>query len=334
MKTAVIIPNLNGEAYLRECIDSLLSQSVARDVVVIENASTDTSQSIIDSYGEKIICLNQSENLGFAGGVNVGIKYAIDNGYLAVALFNNDAVAEKTWLEELQKHLNDRAGIVTGYVRSIDRKTVDTAGEEMTMWGLPHSRGRGKLAADVSFNKTEEIFGAFGGATLYSVAMLKDIGLFDERYFAYYEDLDISYRAQLAGWKVIYTPNAHAYHHVGMTSSRMKKGFTVYQAFKNLPMLVGKNTPSVLLWQMLPRFGLAYVGFFINALLRGDIAPATKGVISSINLLPHTIRERKKIQTGKKVSDEYIESIITHELPPSFKDKLQPLAKFRRGKFL
>ena len=85
--------------------------------------------------------------------------------------------------------------------------------------------------------------------------MLKQIGLFDEDFFAYYEDVDISFRAQLAGWKVAYAPKAVAYHQIGATSSKIK-GFTTYQTMKNLPMLLWKNVPAGLLISVVPRFSL------------------------------------------------------------------------------
>lgn len=95
--------------------------------------------------------------------------------------------------------------------------------------------------------------------------MLQEIGLFDEDFFAYYEDVDLSFRAQLSGWKVLYSPAAIAYHQIGATSSKIE-GFTTYQTIKNLPWLLWKNVPSRLLWQVVPRFKLAYVSFFISAL--------------------------------------------------------------------
>lgn len=314
MKTVVVVPNWNGEDWLRECLDSLLVQSVPLTLVVVDNGSTDSSRNILESYGDKIIRIYRDKNYGFTGGVNPGIEYAIENDFDAVALFNNDAVADTLWLKELQKELHDDTGIVTCSLQTFDKKLIDSTGEQMTTWGLPYPRGR-HTPVSQALRASDYIFGASGGATLYSVAMLREIGLFDDDFFAYYEDVDISYRAQLSGWKVKITPKSIAYHRINATSNRMKSGFFVYQTFKNLPMVNKKNTPKGLRHIVYPRFLLAYSLFYASAVCRGDIVPATKGVFDHVRLLPKKSRERKIIQLNKKVTNEYIWDILIHDLP-------------------
>ena len=161
--------------------------------------------------------------------------------------------------------------------------------------------------------------------------MFNQIGLFDEDFFAYYEDVDLSFRAQLAGWKVLYQPKAEAYHHTGTTSGKIK-GFTTYQTFKNYPLLLWKNVPGKLLFRIIPRFTLAYCSIYIASLGGGRGWPATKGAIRMITLLPKKSLERRKIQKGRKVEVGYINSILTHDLPPNA-DKLRRLRSFfTRGK--
>ena len=323
MKTAVVVPNWNGQDWLKECLDSLLAQSVALTLVVVDNGSIDSSREILESYADKIVCIYRDANYGFTGGVNPGIEYASEHGFDAVALFNNDAAAEENWLEELQKELQGDVGIVTCSLQTFDKKFIDSTGDQMTVWGLPYPRGR-HTPVENSPKASEYIFGASGGATLYSMKMLNEIGTFDDDFFAYYEDVDLSYRAQLAGWKVRINPRAIAYHRINATSNRMKSGFTVYQTFKNLPMVVKKNTPSGLRHIVYPRFLLAYASFYVSAVLRGQIAPATKGVFKHLALNPKKARERKVIQVRKIVSNDYIFSIMTHDLPEN-SDKLRKL---------
>jgi len=324
MKTVVVVPNWNGEKWLKECLDSLLAQSVTITLVVIDNGSTDGSRDILEAYGDKIVRIYRDKNYGFTGGVNPGIEYAIDNDFEAVALFNNDAVADKDWVKHLQAELRGDIGIVTCLLQTFDKKFIDSTGDQMTVWGLPYPRGRHTDIKNAP-KKPEYIFGASGGATLYSVSMLKEIGLFDEDFFAYYEDVDVSYRAQLAGWKVKINPAAIAYHRINATAKRMKSGFMVYQTFKNLPILVKKNTPKGLRHIVYPRFLLAYISFYISALLRGDGWAATKGVFKHLALASKKTRERKIIQANKKVTNEYIWSILTHDLP----ENSQRLRKLR-----
>ena len=322
MKTVVVIPNWNGAEFLRECIDSVLAGDDKTTVVVVDNGSTDKSRSILTSYGSKIHTIYHNENLGFTGGVNAGINYALDNNFDAVALLNNDATVEKDWLSRLASALKDGTGITTSLILSHDGSSVDTTGEDLTVWGLPYPRGRGTSSKNVP-EKNELVFGASGGASLYSVKMLREIGLFDQDFFAYYEDVDLSWRAQLAGWKVVFVPSAKVYHRIGATSSRMK-GFTSYHTFKNLRLLVLKNTSPAIGRIIYPRFYLAYSFFQLKALFSRNALAMLRGSLASLRLAPKKMRERKVILASQKVSDEYILSILTHDLPEN-SDKLRKL---------
>lgn len=319
MKTnvAVVIPNWNGLNEIGACIDSLQAQSLMPHIIVVENGSTDGSFDFIQSQYPSVELLPQDHNLGFAAGVNVGIRRAIESGFSYVALFNNDATAHKDWLKHLVLSLdsNLKAGIVTCKLLSSDKKSVDSTGELFSTWGLPYPRDRGKKS-DEAHNSPEEIFGASGGASLYRVLMLQEIGLFDEDFFAYYEDVDISFRAQLAGWKVLYEPKAEAYHQTGTTSGRVK-GFTTLQMFKNSPILVFKNVPGRILPGVLFRFTIVYILIYFNSLFKGRGMPATKGFLKMITLLPKKIAERRKIQKSRKVKSSSIKSMMVHDLPPN-----------------
>lgn len=315
-KTAVVVPNWNGLDSLAACLDSLLAQTIGAEIVVVENGSSDGSVEFLKTEYSQITVLPQVVNLGFDGGVNVGINYAIAKNYDLVALLNNDAVAEPNWLENLTRAMHIKeVGIATCAFMSIDKQHLDSTGDQFTVWGLPFPRGRGENSAEPYKNKTD-IFGASGGASLYRISMLKQIGLFDEDFFAYYEDVDISFRAQLAGWKVKYVPGAIAYHDTGSTSRKIK-GFTTYQTMKNQPLVIFKNVPAGLMWPILWRFIIAYKLFFLRAISRGQGWTALKGACKGIVLLFKKAPERRRIQKTRTVSNDYIWSIITHDLPPN-----------------
>lgn len=324
---AVIIPNLNGEAYLTDAIESLFAQDYPLTLIVVENASSDRSLEILESYGDKLVILNNSTNLGFAGGVNTGIDYALEHGFDLIALFNNDAIAKPDWLSTLVTALSDHedVGIVTGRIQLEDGKTLDSTGEFYTTWGLPYPRGREHPVNE--YLKEEYVFGASGGASVYRSTVLSEIGRFDDSYFAYYEDTDVSFRAQLAGWKVLYNPNAIVNHRQGETSKKMVRGFTTYQTFKNLPILFTKNVPAGLLIPIGARFYLAYLLILAKAIASGKAVPALKGLGKSILLAPRTLSARRRIQKHKKVSVAYINSIIIHDLPPD-QTGIRKLRKF------
>jgi len=312
----VVIPNWNGKDMLISCLDSLLRQNTLAHIVVVDNGSADGSQKLIKEHYPSVHLIELDKNYGFAGGVNAGIKVAVESGAEFVALFNNDAVAHNDWLSKLVGAIcaDPKVGIVTSKFMRIDKKHIDSTGDFYTIWGLPLPRGRNELDTG-QFDNMKDIFSASGGASLYRISMLNEIGLFDNDFFAYYEDVDLSFRAQLAGWKIRYEPGALAYHQVGATSSKLK-GFATYQTMKNLPLLLWKNVPRRLLLIVLPRFTLSYFSFYISSLQRGQGWVSTKGILRMLFLLPKKSIERVHIQKNRTVSDEYIKSILYCDLPP------------------
>lgn len=313
----VIVPNWNGEDSLKDCLDSLRAQSLKPHVIVVDNGSQDDSLAIIETEYHDVELIRLAKNRGFAGGVNVGFRRAMERGAKYIAAFNNDAAADKDWLRELVSYLDKhpKAGIAACKLLTADGKHLDSTGDYYTVWGLPYPRGRHEAILD-AYDDAIDIFAASGGASLYRVRMLEEIGLFDEKFFAYYEDVDISFRAQLAGWKIAYVPAARAYHVIGAASSRMR-GFTTYHTLKNLPMLMIKNVPSPYVWLVARRLLLAETLFFFRALQRGHLWSAMKGKSMSVWLLRRNLRERRRIQESRTASDKYIWEMIVHDLPPN-----------------
>ena len=142
---------------------------------------------------------------------------------------------------------------------------------------------------------------------------IDDIDMFDEDFFMYYEDVDLSFRAQLAGWKVRFTPKAIAYHKVGASSKKVP-GLAVYNTFKNLPLVFIKNVPGKLFWYIGIRFLLTYWLIFASAIRHGSGWPAFKGALVSIIHKPAAYKKRLHIQKNRKVSVDYIRNII-HDGP-------------------
>ena len=313
----VIIPNWNGKDKIAKCIDSLLIQKKKVDVVVVENGSTDGSLEFLQNKFKNINIIANSINLGFAGGVNAGLKKTIED-YRYVALLNNDAYVDVNWSEELLKTIvsNSNIGIVTSKILSTKGR-LDSTGDFYTSWGLPYPRGRNEKDKN-QYDNSIEIFGASGGSSIYNSEMLKDIGLFDEDFFAYYEDVDLSFRARISGWKITYEPKAITYHQIGASSKKIK-GFTTYQTTKNLPWLLIKNVPTRYLLPTMLRFSFVYVSFIFSSISRGDFKYAIKGVFVSLILIPKKIVERFKIQSSKKIKSSELWSLVVKDLPPNAK---------------
>lgn len=319
-RVAVIIPNWNGAADLAKCANSILEQSYNNfKLVFVDNASVDESRKIIESYikrDDRVVAIWNDTNRGYTGGVNPGFEFAIKNNYTYAAPFNNDAIADKDWLKRLVEFLekNPKYGIAACKLLHSDGKSIDSTADIYTNWGLPFPRGRDETDID-AYDDDCEVFGASGGASMYRVAMLKEVGLLDKDFFAYFEDIDISFRAQLFGWKVRYVPKSVVYHEEGGTRKRMVSSFATKQTLKNLPLVLFKNVPTRFYWRILWRFTFAHILFTGRSLQRGHIWTAIEANFLALFLTIKKIPERRRIQKSRKVSDEYIWDIITHDLP-------------------
>lgn len=318
----VVIPNFNGAGDLPGAMRAVLAQSYKDlTLVVVDNGSSDDSRAIIASFERKdrrVRGLYLAKNYGFTGGMNPGLALALQEGANYVAGCNNDALPHKDWLKHLVAFLDTHKtyGVAACKLLHADGKTFDSTGDQYSIWGLSYPRGRDEAAGE-QYDAQTTIFGASGGASLYRTSMLANIGLFDQDFFAYYEDIDLSFRAQLAGYKIGFVPQSLVYHERGNTSARMPSGFTTYQTMKNLPFVLWKDLPAACLWRVLPRFTLAYGLFFVRALQKGRGWPALKGWLVSCVLLPKKLVQRWHIQRRRTVSSEYIWSIMLHDLPPN-----------------
>lgn len=329
-RVLIVVLNWNGADDTLECVKSLQAQSFKDfEILVIDNGSKPNDYKKLAPLKDiKTVTLIKNEkNLGFAGGVNTGIRHAIKNNYEFVCLFNNDAVADKDWLKNLSAGFNkdEKISAVTGLLLHEDGKTIDSTGDYYSTWGMPFPRSRGDLtvtAPDSGF-----VFSGSGGATLYKTSLFKDIGLFDESFFAYYEDVDVSFRAQLAGHKIYYEKTAVAYHKQGATSSKIP-GFAVYQTFKNIPLLYIKDVPTSLLLPIGLRLFTLYWLIFANAIKNGAGSYALKGWLASIwYFWTKSLWNRFSIQARKTVPTSYINLLIFHDLPPD-QTGMRKLRKF------
>lgn len=313
----VIIPNLNGGEALLEAVESLVAQTVRPHIIVVDNASTDGSVAKLQEKYPQVELIKNVKNEGYTGGVNPGFQRAIELGADYAAPFNDDAIADARWLEHLVATLDSQpeTGAAGPKVLSGDKQHLDSTGDYFTDWGLPYPRGRGE-ADNNQYDQQTAVFAVSGAASLYRVKALEQVGLLDQDFFAYYEDVDLGFRLQLAGWRAVYVPAARVYHQQGMTSGRMK-GFTTYQTMKNLPMLTFKNVPRRYLFRVVWRLKLALFLFFLRAIGRGHGRSALRGALAACFLTFKKWPERRRIQKTRRVSDEYIWGLVNHDLPPN-----------------
>ena len=266
MQATVVIPNLNGAGWLKDSIESIWAQTMQDfELIVIDNASTDESLEIARSYVGRpgYTLIENDHNTGFSYAVNQGIRAAKGE---FVALFNNDAFAEPDWLENLIKtaRSDERIFAVSSLmIRHFERELADDAGDYVTILGFACKRGDGMKAS--RYTKPCRVFSACGGAALYRKSILNEIGLFDENFFAYFEDVDISWRANSLGYKNVYCPTAKCYHICGATTGAVRYNpFKSIQSGRNSILLPYKNMPILMfILNLLP----LTAGYLLKALM-------------------------------------------------------------------
>jgi len=321
----VVIPNWNGKHLLKTCLDSLRGQSYSNHtIIVVDNGSTDGSvEYLAELYPEvEVACF--AENRGFSVAVNEGVKRATGD---YIALLNNDTEVDPRWLEELVGALerHPEVGFCASKMLNFYRRNIlDTAGDGFSRYGLAFKRGS-RRADGPEYNSEEYVFGACGGASIYRRKLFEEVGLFDEDFFAYLEDVDLSFRAQLKGFRCLYVPTAIVYHMVGGTSGG--KGSSIGRMagkVANKLFVVIKDMPSRALFANLPRLLFAFTveGAILLAVL--PLHPATfRRETSRLRLIPEMLRKRRRIQREATVAtSRYVARLF---------DKGYPLNPLHRG---
>lgn len=245
-KATVVIPNWNGMAFLKACMDSLMIQDTDDfDILMIDNASEDESVEFVKAHYPSVRVDVMPENLGFSGGVNEGILRS-DTPY--VILLNNDTECAPGFVRALIAAAERDERIFSVSARMVnfqDRTLMDDAGDLYTVLGWGAQRGVGQLVSDPHYKKPKAVFSACAGAALYRKAVFDEIGLFDTDHFAYLEDIDVGYRARIYGYKNVYEPEAWVYHVGSGSSGSRYNAFKVRLSSRNTQYLVWKNMPLV-----------------------------------------------------------------------------------------
>jgi GT2 family glycosyltransferase len=212
---------------------------------------------------------------------------------------------------------------VTSKLLLDDRVHIDSTGDFYSTWGWAYPRGRDEVdKGQYDGPDSREVFCGSGGASLFRAAMLADVGLFDEDYFAYLEDQDLGFRAQLMGWRALYEPRAVAYHRMMGTSATLSN-FGRYQAIRNCIYLYAKNLPAPLCWKYLPKFLLGLALMAANDVRRRRFWAIAGAYVDAAIHLPAILRKRRQVQASRRVDVRYIDSILIHPLPPTQKQLLR-----------
>ncbi len=308
---SIVIPNWNGLVHLPDCLDSLRVQTYPHiEVIVADNASTDGSQETLAVAYPWVRVVALPENRGFTGACNAGMRAA--RGAIVI-LLNNDTEADPRWVEEVvgafERH--PEAGMVASKMLLFDRRDhLHTAGDLYRVDGLPINRGVWQPDGP-QYNEEIYVFSACGGSSAYRRELLDQVGLLADEFFFSMEDVDLGWRAQLAGWRCVYAPKAVVYHKLKATGG----GATAsYYDGRNTLWVIARSYPAEL-WRKYRGAILRAQGRRALAALRAwrgkEARAQLRGMLAGLLTLPRVLRQRRAIQAMRRVSIDYIESILT-----------------------
>lgn len=300
---SVVIVNWNGKRYLERCLPSVLNQTYSQfEVILVDNGSTDGSVQFVSRTFPQVRLIENPENIGFAAGSNIGIEVAKGD---YIATLNNDAQADKKWLEELvcPMEADPRVGMCASKILFAHRPhVIESMGINLDKAGIAwHRFGGSEESEAVGDEEPKEVFGPCAAAALYRRKMLEEIGLFDEEFFAYLEDVDLAWRARLMGWQCLFVSRAKAYHEHSATT---KAGFP-HKSY-----LLGRNK----VWTILKNYPTPQILFFLPFILSYDLAAvvyllfvrwdvnALRGRIAGWLAVPRILGKRKTVQARRSVS--------------------------------
>lgn len=318
---SIVIPNYNGSKVLVGCLNALTGQTETNfEIILVDNGSHDDSVTLTAERYPDVKIIRNEKNLGFAAAINTGIRHA-QGEY--VALLNNDVEAEPGWLSELKKALDaDPMAFAAGpkLLLNPERHRINVVGIKLKRYFEAASIGAGQEDAG-QFDQPGQVFGVSAGAALYRKSVFEDVGYFDEDFFAYLEDVDLSFRARLLGYRSHYVPTARAYHLKGWTTRKqMTNSFEIRQNSRNYLYVQYKNIPTGLWRQHRGSICLRHLELFfrhtLQRLHKGDAGPYLAGKWDFIMNRSTVLEKRRALQQARRVSDESIAWWLGREVEP------------------
>jgi GT2 family glycosyltransferase len=299
---AVLIINWNSGDWLSRCLESLGQQTRLPDhIIVVDNASTDDSLRRAERQLGLVQLIKLPANVGFARANNVAATAA--TRFDALALLNPDAMAEPSWLAALVAAA-EREPLVASFASQMlladTPQYLDGAGDSYHVSGRAWREGHGSRANN--WPPTDrEVFGPCAAAALYRREAFEDVGGFDERYFCYFEDVDLAFRLRLRGHRCVYVHSA-VVRHVGSAFSGYRSDFAVYHGERNAIWTFMKNMPGPLIWWYLPQHLLLNAAALLYYPRRGQGKVVLRAKLDAIRGLPGILRQRRIVQASRIAS--------------------------------
>jgi GT2 family glycosyltransferase len=309
--TSLVIPTFNGWHLLEPCLSAVARQTRLPDeTIVVDDGSTDETVQHLTADYPWVRTVVLPKNLGFVGAVNLGIDEA--NGDVIV-LLNNDTEPEPGWFAALVAPLetDPSIGFTASKLLLFDRRDhLHAAGDGYSTGGVPINRGAWTLD-DGRYDASEEIFGASAGAAAYRRDLLRDLGGFDRWLISYLEDTDLNWRAQLAGYRCRYVPEARIYHRISASGGGIRPS---YYCGRNFLLVLASDVPGALLrrhWRAVAREQGAIVLEALRHIREPAARARLRGVLAGLRNLPAALCRRKRVQATRRVSLDYLDGLLT-----------------------
>jgi GT2 family glycosyltransferase len=308
-RLTVAIPNYNGRALLEQMLPSLAAQTLGEfAIVVVDDCSTDDSLAYLAEHWPRVRVVALAQRGGVTAAMNACLAAA--SGSELVGLFNNDMELDPDCLAELVAELDrhpDVGSVTPKMLDFAERTVLDGAGDLLSWRGGGRRRGHGERDSG-RYDSSEDVFGPCGGAALYRRSALQRVGDFDASYFAYYEDIDWSFRAQLVGLRCRYVPAAVLYHRGSATLGKGMSDSNGYLLWRNPVWLIAKCYPTPLLLRHLPSILRGQAGNFYTALRERKLRVWARALRAALAGLPAALRRRRSVQRARVVSLAQLEA--------------------------
>ncbi len=300
---SVIIVNWNGRHHLEICLPALYTQArPADEIIVVDNGSSDDSVAFVREHYPEAKLVETGENLGFSGGNIAG--YAVATGAYIV-LLNNDTKPLVGWLEALVKSADarDDVGVVASLMTDWEGRVIDTAGDGCSVTGRGYHLHKLEPVPATLASKlaSRDVFSACAGAALYKREMLQEIGFLDPRFFMNAEDTDLSFRAQLGGWKVHFCAQSVVRHRIS-ASQGAASGRSVFFNARNHLWCYLKCMPLPLIILYSPVLLAETLALWMLYLTQGNGTAYARGLMAAVRGAREVLEERKRVQAGRKLS--------------------------------
>jgi GT2 family glycosyltransferase len=313
-RIAVIVVNWNSGSLLAECLESLRRQTlVPARIIVVDNASHDGSWSCVPERFPDVTLIRSKKNLGFAAANNLAVREAHDCAW--VALLNPDAFATSDWLGQLWQAAHDNPEISffgSRMLQHYNPDKLDGTGDICHVSGLAWRRDHGASAQEVH-RLQGEIFSPCAAAAFYRRDAFLEAEGFDEKFFCYFEDVDLAFRLRLLGHRCLYVPSA-VVSHIGSALAGDKSDFAVYHGHRNLVWSYFKNMPPRLFWRYLPQHLLCNLAALVWFSLRGQAGVIFRAKRDALKGLPKILYRRTTVQALGRASAREIERVLTKGL--------------------